>query len=132
MKPRVKRNNIKSKMAYNDGGQVTKKDTYEIGDKIKFMDRVYTTHEYMVNIAKKWAKENGYFYKSNQTYGHLEEVCTPNGEEVKLKMSLDIKSKNYKHYPYMDTFPYGYKKKITNYQIKDQRYISIRELRDQD
>jgi hypothetical protein len=38
MKPRVKRNNIKSKMAYNDGGQITKKDTYEIGDKIKFMD----------------------------------------------------------------------------------------------
>jgi hypothetical protein len=38
MKPRVKRNNIKSKMAYNDGGQITKKDTYEIGDNIRFID----------------------------------------------------------------------------------------------
>jgi hypothetical protein len=39
MKKTINRKNVKTpKMMYNIGGEVTKKDSYEVGDKIKYMD----------------------------------------------------------------------------------------------
>ncbi len=37
------------------------------GEKFKFMDRIYGSERAIIRM-KRWAKENGYFYKVNQTY----------------------------------------------------------------
>ncbi len=93
---------------------------------IKFMDRIYTNNYFLVKQAEMWANKNGYFHRSKQTHEYTRDVLSPDGDELALEMSLPIKVKNYKRFPYMDTFAFGYKKKIKNY-ISKEDYIVFRE-----
>jgi hypothetical protein len=99
---------------------------YEL-KKIKMMDRIYSTYERYVPQAKKWAQENGYFYKSRQSNDCMEEVVDLDGNVLYLEMSIDMKIKKYEHYPYMDTFFYGYRKYISNYNNVRKERILLRE-----
>jgi hypothetical protein len=56
----------------------------------KLMDRVYTTKDNFMALFKKWAKENNYRSIYNEDIS-----CT-----------IKVESKDYKKYPYMDTFKY--------------------------
>ena len=90
------------------------------------MDRIYYTYERYVPQAKKWAKENGYFHKDSQSVDCCE-VVDLDGEVMDMDLSLSIKIKKYEHYPFMDTFCYGYRKFLSNYTNPKKDYIILHE-----
>ena len=72
-----------------------------------YMDRVYSINDCDVESFKNYAKEQGWLYKSKQTYGfHHNIVDSRNNEEYVWEnfiMKAQIKPKEYKYYPYLDT-----------------------------
>ena len=73
----------------------------------KVMDRIYTVNdEQLTFYFKKWASDNGYYYKSQQNWYNscfFEKL----GDDKKL-LKFDIKLKDFdlEYYPYMDTFKF--------------------------
>ncbi len=77
----------------------------ELGNTYKVMDRVYSVYDHEVTTFKKWATDNGYIYKYEQSAKSERLFVTPDGvKELFLKIKLD----NWKlrKYPYIDTFKY--------------------------
>ncbi len=63
---------------------------WKLKDGSNYMDRIYTKFDYYVELFKKWGKENGYtnYYVKNSD----------------IILNVEVKPKDYVHYPYMDTF----------------------------
>ncbi len=83
---------------------------YDInGIEYKFMDRIYTVYDHDINIFKKWAKENGYMHKTEQS-ARSERYVTKYEDDkpVATNMKLYLKLENHKqmYYPYLDTFKF--------------------------
>ena len=76
---------------------------------VKFMDRIYTSSQADEELFIMYAKKNGYYYKSSQSYGFYPTV-KPNGEQENMKLSVYINSIGYQYYPYVDTLTYYIKK----------------------
>ena len=77
----------------------------ELGNTYKVMDRIYSVYDHEVTTFKKWATDNGYIYKYEQSAKSERLFVTPDGvKELFLKIKLD----NWKlrKYPYIDTFKY--------------------------
>jgi len=81
-----------------------------------FMDRIYTTEDYLVNIFIQYAEINDYIYKTRQIYGGNVVPVIDKGKEKKLVMSTTMDKRNYDSYPYVDTFQFFNKEtgEITN------------------
>jgi hypothetical protein len=81
--------------------------------KIKVMDRIYASDYAIEQVFKKWARDNGYFYKSSQSSGlrnFIEPVTSTTylSDEYYIETG-DLTELNLTAVPYMDTF-YGYSK----------------------
>jgi hypothetical protein len=75
------------------------------GNSYKIMDRIYTYYDHEVTSFKKWASENGYIFKYEQSAKSEILFKTPNGvKDLRLKIQLE----NWKmiNYPYIDTFKF--------------------------
>lgn len=71
-----------------------------------FMDRIYQSDEFIVDIFKEYAKENGWLYKSIQSMNEEEEIFDPIKNTSK-KLRLEVTIDNYTDFfPYMDTMKY--------------------------
>jgi hypothetical protein len=72
----------------------------------KIMDRIYTIgDDDFTNHFKKWADDNGYMYKREQRWNNT--LLFQSKDEVsKLELSLTLKNKDYRRYPYLDTFKF--------------------------
>lgn len=68
-----------------------------------FMDRQYTILESDVEKFRSYAKENDWVYKSNNNHHSFEPVIY-NGKEFNAELKVEVKAKDYRRYPYMDTF----------------------------
>lgn len=68
-----------------------------------FMDRQYTINDSLVEKFRNYAKEKGWIIKSRNTHSNFESI-TFNDKEFRAKMTIKVEAKNYKKYPYMDTF----------------------------
>lgn len=70
---------------------------------IWFMDRQYTIKDSDVEKFRNYAKEKGWIYKAYNNHHSFETVIIE-GEEKRAKMTIEVKAKDYRKYPYMDTF----------------------------
>jgi hypothetical protein len=79
-----------------------KGDVCELGD-IKFLDRIYTIDDWMVNKMTRWAQDNGMAYRY---YQGLHDDGTISYKDVKYKseMEVNVKKIHYSAFPYLDTF----------------------------
>jgi hypothetical protein len=68
-----------------------------------FMDRQYTINDSDVEKFRNYAKEKGWIYKSNNNHHSFTNV-TIEGRERNADLTVKVKVKDYKKYPYMDTF----------------------------
>jgi hypothetical protein len=72
-----------------------------------YMDRVYTINDFDVELYKNYAREQGWFYKTRQTYGYQHNIIDGRtGEELNWEnfpMRVVLKNKPIKYYPYLDT-----------------------------
>lgn len=80
----------------------TKGDVSQLGD-IKFLDRIYTIDDWMVNKMTRWAQDNGMAYRY---YQGLHDDGTISYKDVKYKseMEVNVKKIHYSAFPYLDTF----------------------------
>jgi hypothetical protein len=70
----------------------------------KIMDRIYTVDDerYTPQI-KQWAEQNGYFYKTKQSWNSTLQFS--NGKiEKELQLSVKLTNFDFRLYPYLDTF----------------------------
>jgi len=74
----------------------------------KFMDRIYTTKDSLVKLFTKWAEDNSYINKGQETHNYR----TPLLETIVVQ----VKPKLYPKYPYMDTLGFYFPDKgiLTN------------------
>lgn len=79
-----------------------KGDVSQLGD-IKFLDRIYTIDDWMVNKMTRWAQDNGMGYRY---YQGLHDDGTISYKDVKYKseMEVNVKKIHYSAFPYLDTF----------------------------
>jgi len=107
---------------------------WKLSNNKKFMDRIYTRFDEDVNIFIKLAMDHNWYYKSKQTFGNVPIVDSSNNEVKKMIMIIDnFESKNFKGYPYMDTFQfYNPKTKILtndeNVFTKDSGFIKLNQV----
>ncbi|NBO22646.1 hypothetical protein EBU94_04815 [bacterium] len=77
--------------------------------KIKLMDRIYTSRDKDVFQFRDWAKENNYAFKYHQTHSDKELICFADDKPTMRHLFISIPNlTDYKFYPYLDTFSYGY------------------------
>ena len=106
-------------------------------DKGLFMDRVYTAFDTDYYKFINWAKKNNVIYKSENKSGCLTSYVKDNTISW-FKMSVELKFEIEKYnqddfteypndFPYMDTFIYGQKNKLSNYEPLDGRYYILTE-----
>jgi len=68
-----------------------------------YLDRIYTTEDYLIPKIQKYAEKNGWAYKTENNYTNKSKI-TFNKEVYDVEMTVKVKSGTYNHYPYMDTF----------------------------
>jgi hypothetical protein len=75
-------------------------------DDLKIMDRIYTTddEEYQFHF-KKWADDNGYWYKKEQKWNNCL-FFESKGKTIYKEISFNLKNYKFLQYPYMDTFKF--------------------------
>jgi hypothetical protein len=77
------------------------------GNIYNVMDRIYTIYDHDITLFKKWASENGYYHKYEQSSkSRLLFVRPEDGEVVKLFLKIELDNVEMKKYPYVDTFRY--------------------------
>jgi hypothetical protein len=75
-------------------------------DKVyKFMDRIYSVYDHDVNIFKKWASDNGYVSKWEQS-AKSELFIDIDGRSERKNLYVILDNHNLSYYPYLDTFKF--------------------------
>jgi hypothetical protein len=73
----------------------------------KIMDRIYSINdEQLPFYFKKWATENGYYFRSQQNwYNSIQFERLGEGKKI-LKLDVKLENFDFRYYPYMDTFKF--------------------------
>jgi hypothetical protein len=105
-------NDVKMLVLFSDCGKVRSRallwddvKEFDSDNVYKFMDRIYTVYDHDVNIFKKWAKENGYLTKWEQT-AKSELYVDINDNPERKHLYVTLEKHNLSWYPYLDTFKY--------------------------
>jgi hypothetical protein len=75
---------------------------------INIMDRVYTLRNAYEPLMIKWAKDNGYHYKKQQTYSSAILINPTTGKEMRGQVRIPVEWNDYEHLPYIDTYCHIY------------------------
>ena len=73
--------------------------------KVNVMDRIYSTHDSQVFILKKWAEENGYISKLEQS-SKSKQLFDVGGEIKRIILNVKLEDYDFSYYPYLDTFSF--------------------------
>lgn len=79
---------------------------WTLQDGKKFMDRIYTIKESDIQLFRDWAKENGWYYKTYNGSSASNNAIAPDGSNVQLDLTVNIRPGKYENYPYLDTLKY--------------------------
>jgi hypothetical protein len=69
-----------------------------------FLDRIYTTDEFLIKNFINHALSNKWAYKSYQSHSSREYISYNEESDIYVKIQVKVKPINYKKFPYMDTF----------------------------
>lgn len=93
----------------------------------KIMDRIYTINDENFQYHfKKWADDNGYWYKREQRWNNTL-FFESKGKVDYKEIEIQLENFDFEHYPYMDTFKFIDLKcgKIYNYQPRGVNFNTI-------
>ncbi len=73
----------------------------------KIMDRIYSVNDEQLQFYfKKWANENGYWFKAQQNwYNSIQFERLGEGKKI-FKFDIKLNDSEFRYYPYMDTFKF--------------------------
>jgi hypothetical protein len=103
--------NVKINFAKDSKGNIV-----ELND-IKFLDRVYTTEDWMVHKMCNWAETNRMANRYYQNF-HNPETIIYNNDVYYVDMEVSVKKIHYAGFPYLDTFTY--------YDVKGGKLLNYR------
>lgn len=75
---------------------------------INIMDRVYTLRNAYEPLMIKWARDNGYHYKKQQSYNSATLINPTTGKEMRGQVRIPIEWDDYQKLPYIDTYCHIY------------------------
>ena len=75
------------------------------GIPVKFMDRIYTTHDADVELFKQFAEKNGWWFKKRQSMEPNEDFTDGNSSK-KGTIEVKLDDADFSEYPYCDTICY--------------------------
>jgi len=105
----------------NDGSLIGRALLWKQGDR-KIMDRIYTINDEDFQFSfKKWADENGYWYKKEQKWNNT--LFFKTRDKIMCEeISIQLDNWDFEYYPYLDTFKFiDFKTgKLYNYLPKGQ------------
>ena len=96
------------------------------GDRL--MDRVYINNSADTTLFIEYAIDNEFYYKSNQDSNEITNFKLDDIISIKPKRIIQLSIRNYKSYPYMDTFKYYYYEKgilTNNRDVNDNKYYYL-------
>lgn len=126
-------NGVKMLVLFSDDGKVRARallwegiKEFDTDKEWKFMDRIYTVYDHDVNIFKKWAKENGYLTKWEQS-AKSEIFVDDDGKPERKQLYINLDKHNLSWYPYLDTFKYYnvFKGRFSNSQSLNYQYTLV-------
>lgn len=97
---------------------------WTLDDGSKFMDRVYTSEDYIEEYFISYAIDKGYYYKKRiNSYEEATKWVSPEGTVVNKEVIINIPSVHRlaTYVPYLDTFSFIGKDKIANYHFDGAR-----------
>jgi hypothetical protein len=100
------KNIIEMLVALNsDGRLIGRALLWKQGDK-KIMDRIYTINDEDFQFSfKKWADENGYWYKKEQKWNNT--LFFKTRDKIMCEeISIQLDNFDFEYYPYLDTFKF--------------------------
>ena len=72
-----------------------------------FMDRIYYTNDYIIQLFKDYAINNGWLYKKEQNMDETEDIIDKQNNTIINDIIVrGMDDTGYGHYPYMDTLKY--------------------------
>jgi hypothetical protein len=77
----------------------------KFGNTHKVMDRIYSVYDHDVLLFKKWAFNNGYIHKLEQSAKTESIFMTPEGPKS-IDLNIELKNHICDFYPYIDSFKY--------------------------
>ncbi len=98
------------------------------GNNVKFMDRIYTTHDSDVELFKQYAQKNGWFYKDSQSMTPREYITDGNSKS-KYEIVVKVDNADCDAYPYVDTMCFCYTDSNELRNTQDDSDDSMRVLR---
>lgn len=99
----------------------------EFGNSYNVMDRIYSIYDHNQELFKKWAQENGFLHKKEQS-SKSERLFIKDGEITKLNLKIKLETNRINYFPYLDTFKYynHFKGLLFNYESINYSYILTR------
>jgi hypothetical protein len=85
---------------------------------IKFIDRIYSTEDWMVMKIQNWVKENGMARRLTNIGYNCSDIFYGEEKYYNVQMDVSVKKIHYSAFPYLDTFNYYDVKggKLLNYK----------------
>jgi len=92
---------------FNEDGYIMGRALLWNFDGNKIMDRIYSINdEQLAFYFKKWATENGYYYKAQQNWYNSIQFERMGEGKKEFKFDIKLDNFNFRYYPYMDTFKF--------------------------
>ena len=85
---------------------------------IKFVDRIYSTEDWMVMKIQNWAKENGMARRLTNIGYNCSDIFYDGGKYYEVQMDVSVNKIYYSAFPYLDTFNY--------YDVKGGRLLNYK------
>lgn len=85
---------------------------------IKFVDRIYSTEDWMVMKIQNWAKENGMARRLTNIGYNCSDIFYGDEKYYEVQMDVSVNKIYYSAFPYLDTFNY--------YDVKGGRLLNYK------
>jgi len=94
-----------------------------------FMDRIFYTNDYIMNLFKSYAKEQGWLYKKNQNNNSDGPFIDTKTEQEFYDFKLVVNDVNDNNeYPYLDTLKFYDNNSLTNIIDEDDNNTDVKKL----
>ena len=87
---------------------------------IKFVDRIYSTEDWMVIKIQNWAKENGMARRLTNIGYNCSDIFYDDQKCYEVQMDVSVNKIYYSAFPYLDTFNY--------YDVKGGRLLNYKPI----
>ena len=105
---------------------------WTISDDVVFMDRFYVAHDYLFDMMRNFAIDNGFYYKRDfKSYDSKTHMICPDGECKDFRWTI-LTNTSCDAYPYIDTFSYGSDGSLNNYGSGEYTYCNTGGTREGD